>query len=352
MDKQYKIFIDNREYTSWTLYNPLTFEELYKKGDEDAPQVPEKYFNKDIFSITPEGRPIITYSQVRESEYIAGILILEGNRTYGRTKNGKKMLYKCVPDDKRLPIFLIPYEQKIGFSKKSNNKYILFRFATWDDKHPHGVMTNSLGDVNSLESFYIYQLYRKSLQIPITEFSQKIKKCLSENCGEAAKIESAIRNHPDFLIEDRVNCAGSPRIITIDNPNTIDYDDAISIQKNENGYIVSIYITNVVYVLETLDLWSSLTKRVATIYLPDGRRPMLPSLLTDNLCSLQAGKRRFCFVCDIEVLWDGGSGKIRNSTFSAAEICVEKNYSYFSPNWRKTPHINNYLKSHRFSGIT
>ena len=34
-------------------------------------------------------------------------------------------------------------------------------------------------------------------------------------------------------------------------------------------------------------LWRSFTKRVSTIYLPDKKRPMLPTILSDCLCSLQ-----------------------------------------------------------------
>jgi exoribonuclease R len=347
---QYKIFINDRNYENWSLYDPLTFEEIYKSaGGLPAPAVPPaKYFNKDIFEVGGDGGgtpPTIIHSPVREAEYLAGILILEGNKTYGRAgaagAAGKKLLYRCIPDDKRIPVFLIPYTEKIGFSKKSTNKYVLFRYVNWDEKHPRGVLTQTLGDVSSLEAFYIYQLYRKSLQIPISDFSHKIKECLCGGGGDAAQID-AIRNNPRFVFEDRGGEA-APRIITIDNPNTVDFDDATSVRPRAGGggAVVSIYITNVVYVLETLDLWNSLTRRVATIYLPDGRRPMLPSLLTDSLCSLQAGRTRFCLACDVEV---GAAGEVVSVKFCAAEICVAKNYSYFSPELEDDPTYKELLR--------
>ena len=61
-----------------------------------------------------------------------GVLLLDGNKTYGRQKNGNKikqgkLLYKCIPDDMRLPAFLVPYEIKnMGFSKVFKNLYVLF----------------------------------------------------------------------------------------------------------------------------------------------------------------------------------------------------------------------------------
>ena len=55
----------------------------------------------------------------------AGILCI--NKTYGRTENGKRLLYKCIPDDSTLPPILVPYQIQMSFSKSHKNKYILFR---------------------------------------------------------------------------------------------------------------------------------------------------------------------------------------------------------------------------------
>ena len=79
-------------------------------------------FNNDVF-IMVEDEANIIHSTVRVSESLAGVLILKGNKTYGRSKNGK-LLYKCIPDDVRIPAFLLPYEMKnMGFSKVFQNLY-------------------------------------------------------------------------------------------------------------------------------------------------------------------------------------------------------------------------------------
>ena len=56
---------------------------------------------------------IVEASQYR-SKPIAGVLMLD--KMFGRHKN--KLLYRCIPYNKNLPIFLIPYEEKTSFSKK------------------------------------------------------------------------------------------------------------------------------------------------------------------------------------------------------------------------------------------
>jgi exoribonuclease R len=320
-----KILINNRDYTCWTLHNPLTFEEI----TDVQPLNPfsQKYFNADIFEYA--GGAVI-HSPIRLAKYIAGILVLEGNKTYGRTANKKRLLYKCIPDDKRLPVFLVPFEIKIGFNKKHLNKYVLFRFDHWDEKTPHGILTQTLGDADNLEAFYEYQLYRKSLQENNSTLIEDVKRAVSvgNNNIEAAIYQIATEG----TIEDRTQWG----VFTVDNPTTIDYDDAISISPapvgaGENCVVISIYISNVFFVVETLGLWDSLTRRVTTIYLPDRRRPMLPSLLSDNMCSLQEGKRRFCFVCDVTVCRGGGGGggaKIVDVSFKNALVEIKKNYSY------------------------
>ena len=90
-------------------------------------------------------------------------------------------------------------------------------------------------------------------------------------------------------IEDRLDY----NVISIDPVNSKDFDDAMSIQIiNDNKYIISIYISNVSIWLDALGLWESFSERISTIYLPDRKRPMLPTCLADCLCSLIENLRR------------------------------------------------------------
>ena len=51
-------------------------------------------------------------------------LVLTGNKIYGKYKH--KFFYRCIPDDKRLPDFLVPYKVHIKFRKHQDNKYVIF----------------------------------------------------------------------------------------------------------------------------------------------------------------------------------------------------------------------------------
>ena len=60
--------------------------------------------------------------QLESMEVIPGVLVLEGNKTYG--KRNKKYYYKCIPDDKEASYILVAYSVKLGFNKNIKNKYV------------------------------------------------------------------------------------------------------------------------------------------------------------------------------------------------------------------------------------
>jgi exoribonuclease R len=323
--KEYRIFIDDRSYTSWSFQNPYTNDEYKENLNIDPSKL--KLFSKDIFSMDTESKDdvqiTITYSPIRTAKTLAGVLQLSTNKTYGRTSNKKRLLYKCIPDDKHLPVFLVPYEVAIGFNKTQSNKYVVFRFDHWTQKHPYGLLVETIGDVSRLEAFYEYQLFCKSLHTSLSEITQTTKKALLNRDYIKEMMED-----PRFCVQNRIDVD----IFTIDPPNSLDFDDGFSIRlcdKEASNTILSVYISNVYMWLETLDLWNSLSNRVSTIYLPDRRRPMLPTVLSDALCSLQEGQIRFAFVMELTI--DISGRIISDPLFYNAAIQVKKNYRYEEP---------------------
>jgi len=279
----------------------------------------QKLFTNDIFTTEPEFK--LLHSSVRTSNNIPGVLILKGNKTYGRAENGK-LLYKCIPDDKRLPTFLISYEMKtVGFSKVFANQYVTVNFFEWKDKHPRGTISQLIGPVEVLDNFYEYQLYCKSLNASIQNFTKNTSKALKSHPHDAF-IENIRIKYPDIV--DRTDNS-KWNIITIDPPNSQDYDDAFSVCPLENGMQqLSIYISNVTIWMDVLNLWDSFSRRISTIYLPDRKRPMLPTILSDCLCSLQEKHTRLAFVMDLII--DGEV--ITDIKYSNCMIRVTKNYCY------------------------
>ena len=326
--KNIKILIDDRNYNGWIF---LDTENNNKELDlEQYPilkavnPVELKLFSRDIINIGSDGKISVWHSHVKTTKSLAGVLMLEDNKTMGRTANGKRLLYKCVPDDRRLPIFVVPYELKIGFSKVYKNKFVTFNYDDWTGRHPTGIIAETLGDVDNLEVFYEYQLYCKSIHESIANFTNKTRSILNKKTHDEY-IQQIFKN-PDFGIQDRRD----KYVFTIDPSNSLDYDDGFGIETLENGNTkLSVYIANVFFWIETLGLWNSFSRRVATIYLPDRRRPMLPTILSDTLCSLQQNQLRFSLVMDFE--FDDAGKLVGEPTYSNVLISVAKNYVYEDP---------------------
>lgn len=311
--QQYKILIHDRLYTKWDVHDVNTFTIV---NDITVDPSKSKLFTNDIFEVDDFGNVTILHSTLRSSISVPGVLVIHGNKTYGRDLKNNKLLYKCVPDDTRLPPFLVPYEIKnVGFSKVFVNLYVTFRFKIWDEKHPRGVLDQSIGQVDVLDNFYEYQLYCKSLNASIQQFQKETVKAL-ENVNHENFIESILKKFP--AIEDRRDDFS---VFTIDPYKSVDFDDGFSIK----GRVLSIYIANVTILMDVLNLWDSFSRRISTIYLPDRKRPMLPTILSDCLCSLQANNSRFAFVMDISLTEEN---EIVDIKYSNCLIKVYKNYVY------------------------
>jgi exoribonuclease R len=317
----YKIVIHDKNYGDWSVYDIVNTP--IKTLDINPSR--EKLFNNDVFSVDETGNVKIEQSPVRTGGSMPGVLVLKNEKTYGR-KNGR-LLYKCVPNDKQVPPFLVPYEIKhVGFSKVFQNMYVTFTFNEWSekDKHPHGTLNQVIGPVDSLGAFYEYQLYCKNLQIPMQKFTKDTSKALKTNSNEVF-VQSIREKHPS--IEDRTNTADW-RVFSIDPEGTADFDDAFSIKQiTMDRTLLSVYIANVSIWLDALHLWESFSRRVSTIYLPDKKRPMLPAFLSEGLCSLQQNTTRFAFTMDVVLEQD----RIVNVSYKNAAIRVKKNYVYEDP---------------------
>ena len=281
----------------------LIIDTLTNASIESFPNVDtSKLFYRDTFVLDESNKVVIVSSPVRQATEFPAVLCLRNNRTYG--KQGTKHFYKCVPDDKNVPPFLVPYEMKhVGFSKVFANKYVLIRFIEWTELNPKGMLTNVIGDVHLLDNYYEYQLQCKGLAISIQSFTKKTGQQVIQ-----PSVQSDIA------------------AITIDPQGTKDFDDAFSISSIPNGKTkVSIHIANVPYWLDTLHLWDYVT-RVSTIYLPNKPKPMLPPKLSEELCSLVQGKSRHVFTMD--VILDTDTTTIISTTFYCTQIKVSRNYVY------------------------
>lgn len=93
------------------------------------------------------------------------------------------------------------------------------------------------------------------------------------------------------------------KVFSIDGARTKDRDDALSIEKLENGnYLVGIHIADVThYIKPGMALWNAILERATSVYMADSVIPMLPHIISNGICSLNPGVDRLTLSCMVEL---------------------------------------------------
>lgn len=241
--------------------------------------------------------------------------VLLSKKTYGRHKNGK-LLYRCVPDDKTFDIIDVPYEyKKTGFLKIMPDLYVL---VDYENK----IISDVLGPIDNYDSFWRYRLKCKNLeekQLKITSF-------------KPAAYEKLFK-----FYEPRLN----HNVFSIDGEETKDYDDAFSIEETQDFFIISVYISNIPSVINSLcihfneNLWQNFNARVTTIYLPEKIITMLPDKIVEA-ASLSTHKIAPVIVMDLKIKKNTFEyeaffkevliSPYKNHVYESEELFNDKNY--------------------------
>ena len=156
--------------------------------------------------------------------------------------------------------------------------------------------------IDEFISLYIYEeLYRDEEKIELDEFVE----------DESKK-------------EIRVDLRDLP-FCTIDPNSAKDHDDAIFFDKENSTLFVAIAdVSHFVKEGSKLDILAF--KKSSTIYLPSRTLPMLPPLLSENLCSLKENEDRYAYVFKLKL--DLKNLKVQNSELLCATIKNHRNFSY------------------------
>lgn len=159
------------------------------------------------------------------------------------------------------------------------------------------------------------EIIAKAYNIP-TDFP---KKCLEE----AQLLPDSMENVE--LEFDRIDLRNI-RTVTIDGADSKDFDDAISIEKLNDGYKLGIHIADVShFVVMGSALDREARKRGNSVYLIDTVYPMFPHELSNGICSLNEGVSRFTMTVFVTI---DNKGNVKESTFHKSVIKSSRRLTY------------------------
>ncbi|MGB3947852.1 MAG: ribonuclease R [Bacteroidia bacterium] len=114
---------------------------------------------------------------------------------------------------------------------------------------------------------------------------------------------------------------------TIDPVDAKDFDDALSIQKLANGnWEIGVHIADVSHYLKPQSIIDKeATSRATSVYLVDRVVPMLPEILSNNVCSLRPNEEKLCFSAVFEMT---DEAEVVHEWFGRTIINSDKRFTY------------------------
>ena len=258
--------------------------------------------------------------------------VLDDHPTSGRRKEGK--IIKILERGIKTVVGTLQKNQNFGFVIPDNLRFdsdifvsksqcknltsgfkVMVEITDYGDarRSPEGKIIEVLGhkDDPRVDILSIVKAYG----IP-TQFEDDVKQ-------QVDTIPSEIKAS-DY--KDRMDIRDWP-MVTIDGEDAKDLDDAVHVDKLEDGnYLLGVYIADVsYYVRPNSELDKESYDRGTSVYLPDRVIPMLPKELSNGICSLNAGVDRLAFCCDMVI---DPKGKIKSFEIYDAVIRVSKRLNY------------------------
>lgn len=219
-----------------------------------------------------------------------------------------------VADDKRLyrDIF-------IPEGKELNGKHgdkVQAHITDWADpsKSPKGEVIRIIGKAGEHNTEMLGIVYESGFEI---DFPPEVEMEADEWKKKFEK-EDHLKNRRDF---------SKTTTFTIDPADAKDFDDAISLKKLDGGdYEIGVHIADVShFVIEKTALDKEARKRGTSIYLVDRTIPMLPEVLSNDLCSLNPNEPKYAFSA---VFVMDKNGQVKERWFGKSLIESDKRFSY------------------------
>lgn len=206
----------------------------------------------------------------------------------------KKEEFVGIIDDSSSNYFLITDDRKISFDvfippktikKEYLNKKVVVKVDGWDSKYknPIGKVIQVIGEIDDHNTEINSILYDYGFS---PKFPDKVEK-------EANKISKEISKDE---VSKRLDIRKTTTF-TIDPKDAKDFDDALSVKKLKNGnWEVGVHIADVShYVKRGGVIDTEAIERATSVYLVDRVIPMLPEVLSNNICSLKPNVDRLAY---------------------------------------------------------
>lgn len=218
-----------------------------------------------------------------------------------------------VPDSSKMPIDLfIPLSKLMG---ATDGQKVIARITEWKDdaKNPNGEILRVIGDAGEHETEIHSILEEYGLPYDFDE----------DVIAESEAIPTEI---PQAEIDKRRDMR-SVLTFTIDPETAKDFDDALSYETTDDGYVLlGVHIADVSHYLRPeTSLDKEAYTRGTSVYLVDRCVPMLPERLSNGLCSLRPNEDKLCFSAIFKL---DENGHVIEEWFGRTVITSTHRFSY------------------------
>lgn len=238
-------------------------------------------------------------------------IIERANTTVVGTYDRQQNCGFVIPDDERLrEDIYVPLDKTLNARSSAR---VLVRITRWpeENRKAEGEIVEVLGYDGD-----------KDLDIKVI----MARHGLPFDFPEAVKKEAEAINQTVVPTADRRDYRDR-NLITIDSEDAKDLDDAIDVVRLPNGnYRLGVYIADVSwYVRPQSAIDQEAYNRGTSVYLVDRVIPMLPTVLSNGICSLNAGQDRYSMTCVMEI---DSQGQVVHADIGPAVIQVKRRCNY------------------------
>ena len=265
--------------------------------------------NHDRVKIALLGRTIFERKQAKVID------IVERHKTeFVGTLEKDGNLFFLVPDDKRMYRDILLSRDKILNAKEGDK--LQAKITEWPDpsKSPKGEVIRVIGRAGEHNAEMLGIVYESGFEV---DFPPEVEK-EAQIWKKKYQKEDKLKDRKDFR---------QTSTFTIDPADAKDFDDALSFKKLADGdYEIGIHIADVShFVIEKTKLDREALKRGTSIYLVDRTIPMLPEVLSNDLCSLNPNEPRYAFSAVFVI---DKEARVKEHWFGKTLIESDKRFTY------------------------